>query len=328
MADMGAEARRRGRCPVPGSFPSSEGATGQRKEQAHQQKVHGSLCFSLYHDQTQSRLVVSVLQAEGLRGRSDTRSLHPFVGLRLLWTEPEDERGERFVNEEVEGKACAMSTVLQEWHTRIVKNSCNPLFGDQFSCSLRQEADLQHITLRMEVKDFDKFSRHVILGEVRVPVGDLKILYPLELQEDLQAPRKDLVGQVLLSLKFLPTAQRLEVGLLKIQTLLKETRSNIALYSRICVQCNQCKLRHQKTSAVVQCQMTVFNQVFMFPLPECPVEDCNIAVSVYETNASGKFKNLIGRLTVGKDRTSEDLHWSLMMRSVCQPIARWHPLLI
>lgn len=37
---------------------------------------------------------------------------------------------------------------------------------------------------------------------------------------------KDLVGEVLLSLKFLPTSQRLEVGLLKVKTVLSEISPN------------------------------------------------------------------------------------------------------
>ena len=41
-----------------------------------------------------------------------------------------------------------------------------------------------------QVRDFDKFSRHTVLGEVRVPIGHLNISYPLELQEDLQTPQK------------------------------------------------------------------------------------------------------------------------------------------
>lgn len=41
-----------------------------------------------------------------------------------------------------------------------------------------------------KVRDFDKFSRHTVLGEVRVPVGQLNISYPLELQENLQTPQK------------------------------------------------------------------------------------------------------------------------------------------
>lgn len=41
-----------------------------------------------------------------------------------------------------------------------------------------------------QVRDFDKFSRHTVLGEVRVPLRQLNITYPLELQEDLQVPQK------------------------------------------------------------------------------------------------------------------------------------------
>ncbi|KAM3870257.1 synaptotagmin-2 [Diretmus argenteus] len=321
------EASRMSRCLSVGSFPSQAG--GELEEQAIPETVHGSLRFSLYYDQLQSSLVVTVLQARGLQGKNQSHSLQPFVRLRLMRAGPDGVEVGGVVDEECEGAARGLWTVLQQWQTRIVKDSCNPLFGDQFSCIL-QEEQLHHMTLRMEVRDFDKFSRHVVLGEVRVPLGRLKISYPLELQEDLQTPQKDHVGEVLLSLKFLPTSQRLEVGLLKISTLLTdETHTNITLFARISVQCNQCKLRHQKTSAVARCQVTVFNQVLVFSLPEFPLEQCKILVSVYETHAAGKpSKNLIGQLTVGKGRNSEDQHWSLMMRAVRQPIAKWHCLLI
>uniref|UniRef100_A0A3Q3LJ87 C2 domain-containing protein n=1 Tax=Labrus bergylta TaxID=56723 RepID=A0A3Q3LJ87_9LABR len=210
---------------------------------------------------------------------------------------------------------------LQEWRTRIVKGSCNPLFGDQFSCVLQEEKELNNINLRIEVRDFDRFSRHTVLGEVRVPLGQLNISYPLELQEDLQRPQKDLVGEVLLSLKFLPTSQRLEVGLLKVRTVLPEKCSD-TLYARISVQCNHCKLRYQKTSAMTHCLVTIFNEVLMFSLPEFPLEQCKILVSVYETRLTRKSpKHLIGQLTVEKERSREDKHWSLMMASVRQPIA-------
>lgn len=168
-----------------------------------------------------------------------------------------------------------------------------------------------------------------MLGEVKVPLGQFNIAYPLELQEDLQIPQKDLVGEVLLSLKFLPTSQRLEVGLLKVRMVLTKMCSDTALYARISVQCNHCKLRYQKTSAVARCLVTVFNEVLMFSLPEFPLEQCKIVVSVYETRMTRKStKRLIGQLTVGKEKSSEDKHWSLMMRSVRQPIAKWHGLLI
>lgn len=43
---------------------------------------------------------------------------------------------------------------------------------------------------------------------------------------------KDLVGEVLLSLKFLPTSQRLEVGLLKVKTVLSEITPNTGIFKK------------------------------------------------------------------------------------------------
>lgn len=67
----------------------------------------------------------------------------------------------------------------------------------------------------------------------------------------------------------------------------------------------------------------------MFTLPEFPLEQCKITVSVYKVRMNRKStKQLMGQLTLGKDKSSEDEHWGLMMRSVRQPVAKWHGLLI
>ncbi|XP_069580920.1 synaptotagmin-5 [Brachyistius frenatus] len=329
VEDVAAKVCRLSRCLPQVSFPSSQ-ADGDVGEQETIKKVDGSLRFSIYHDRLQSRLVVTVLQVEGLSEHSQTRSLQPFVKLRLMWARSKGVEVAGSEDEEGDGAPLVLWTVLQEWRTRIVKGSCNPLFGDQFSWILQEDEDkLHHAKLRMEVRDFDKFSRDTVLGEVRVPLGLLNISYPLELQKDLQIPQKDLVGELLLSLKFLPTSQRLEVGLLKVRTVFTEIRSDAALYARISVQCNWCKLRYQKTSSVGRCLVTVFNEVLMFAVPELPLEQCRIFISVYETRTTRKStKRLIGQLSVGRERSSEDEHWTSMMRSVRQPVAKWHGLLI
>ncbi|XP_061678872.1 synaptotagmin-5 isoform X2 [Syngnathoides biaculeatus] len=299
-------------------------STEQRGED---KKFDGWLHYSLYYDDQQHHLVVTVLEVEGLHQERQTCSLQLFVQVKLLWTGPEMEGP--YIDEGGKGKPLTLCTVLQDWRTRIVKGTCNPLFGDQFSCILHNEKELEHIDLRMEVRDFDKFSRHTALGEVRTPLRRLNISYPLELKGKLNTPRKDLVGEVLLSLKFLPTSQRIEVGVLKVRTVHKELHLDAALYVRISVQCNQCKLKYQKTSAVLRGTMTVFNEVLVFSLPELPLQECKILVNVFETHSSRKSsKNLIGQLTVNKDKNSENEHWALILRSIRQPIARWHSLLI
>ncbi|XP_068169847.1 synaptotagmin-5 [Antennarius striatus] len=325
------EVCRMSRCLSETSFTSSGSSQtdGHIAMEASVKKVEGSLHFSIYYDPLQSQLVVTVLQVEGLLDLSQKLSVQPFVKLSLMWAGSEAVEVERGAHGQGDRTTPTLWQVLQEWQTRIVKHSCNPLFGDQFSCSLHQHLDLDDISLKMEVRDFDKFSRQTVLGEVRVPLSQLNISYPVELQEDLQIPKKDLVGEVLLSLKFLPTSQRLEIGLLKVRTVLNEISSEAALYARISVQCNQCKLRCQKTSVVAQCQVTVFNEVFIFALPEFPLQQCKVLVSVYETHMMSKrTKRLIGHLSVGKEKMSEDRQWRMMMHSVRQPVATWHGLLI
>ncbi|KAJ8003212.1 hypothetical protein DPEC_G00167060 [Dallia pectoralis] len=281
-----------------------------------EQEVKGSLRFSLYYDQLQSRLVVTILEARELPLRDFSHSVDPFVRVWLLWAGHEE--GE---NKGV-GSSLSLQCVLQEWQSRMVENNSSPMFGDQFTCSLEEE-DFPHITVRFEVRGFDKFSRHGILGEVRVHLCNVKTSYPLEFLEDLQTPQKDLVGEVLLSLKFLHTLQRLEVGLLKIRAPQQST-----IYARISVLCNEFKLRHQKSTVKTRWKVTAFNEVMMFTLPDPPIRECDIVVSVYEIHAAKKSsKRLLGQVAFGKTNSSEDEHWSSMMRSICQPVAKWHPLL-
>ncbi|KAG7251204.1 hypothetical protein CRUP_029111 [Coryphaenoides rupestris] len=54
--------------------------------------VSGSLRFIVFYEPPpQSRLVVTILQAEGLPRRSQAHKPHPFVRLRLMWAGQEDQ---------------------------------------------------------------------------------------------------------------------------------------------------------------------------------------------------------------------------------------------
>ncbi|KAK7160211.1 hypothetical protein R3I93_007994 [Phoxinus phoxinus] len=281
-----------------------------------EEHIQGSLRFSLFYDQLQSRLVVTVLDAQDLAVRDFSHSVDPFVWVRLMWAARED------------AEQCPLHSVLDEWQTRLVKKSSCPVFGDQFSCSLAEE-EVSRVTVRFEVRDFDKYSRHGILGEARVPLNSLKMSYPLELRQDLQVPKKDMVGEALLSLKYLPTSQRLEVGVLKIRTVCHSNKTERALYARISIICNQCKLRHQRTTQKMCWEVTVFNEVLTFLLPDQHIRECSIIVSVFELQPSKKSsKRLIGNIHLKKDKTSENPHWELMMQSLRQPIAEWHFIFI
>ncbi|XP_047010937.1 synaptotagmin-2 [Ictalurus punctatus] len=279
-------------------------------EDVDEEHVQGTLRFSLFYDQLQSRLVVTVLEARDLAARTFSQHVDPFINVRVLWVAVEDEEQQ-------------LTCVLQEWQTRPVKDSCNPTFGDQFSCTVTEE-EMPRVTVRLEVRDFDKYSRHGILGDVRASLNGLKISSPLEMMAGLQRPKKDIVGEVLLSLKCMPTSHRLEVGVLKIRTVFRSSKVERALYARTKIVCNQCRIRHQKTSERTHRDVTVFNEVLIFTLPESQIRECVLTLSVYELCPEKRSKCLIGQLSFGKSQSVEDEHWRMMMRALRQPVAKWH----
>ncbi|XP_069037863.1 synaptotagmin-2 [Lepisosteus oculatus] len=304
------------RCLSPASSLSEQDSVDldSMLEEEEQESPRGKLRFSLFYDRELSRLLVTVLGACELPARDFSQSVDPFVRVRVLAGPLSEQTG--------------LHCTLHEWETRLVKKSRNPSFGDQFSCSLTEE-EVPNITIKLEVRDFDKYSRHAALGEVRTSLTSSNIYYPVETLDDLQAVKKDLVGEVLLSLKYLPTSQRIEVGLLKIRTVSWTNNQDKALYARTSISCNQCRLKTQKTPQKSKQDVTVFNEIMTFSLPEPHIRECVIAVTVFETSTKRrKSKRLIGQAVVRKRKASEDEHWSLMMQCLRQPIAKWHSLLI
>ncbi|KAG9461244.1 hypothetical protein GDO78_017546 [Eleutherodactylus coqui] len=135
---------------------------------------------------------------------------------------------------------------------------------------------------------------------------------------------KDIIGEVLVSLKCLPTAQKIEVGILKFKTSSPNIKER-DVYARIDVFTNHHKQKHQKSSLRAKSKVTVFNETFLFSLPDLGKSQCLILISLYETLSSGK--KLIGQTTVGNQKTKfKDNHWDLMMQTLRQPVAAWHLL--
>ncbi|KAK7891945.1 hypothetical protein WMY93_023908 [Mugilogobius chulae] len=293
-------------------------------------KVGGFLRFSVQYDQLQSRLVVTFLQMEGLQQQWHSSNFQLFVKVLLLWDKYQGAEMEVYQDVKDQQKACVLWTVIKEWRSYIVRDGFSPVFEDQFSSLLQEDIRPQQILLKMQVRNFDEFSRHTALGEVRLPLKELNISTPLELLKELQIPQKDLVGELLLSLNLLPTTQRLEVGLLKAKVALVNSSSKTALFARISVTCNQYRQKSQKSSVVAYGFVTVFNEVFYFTMPEDPLMQCRISVSVFEKEVMTRKspKRLIGQVILGKEKTCEDKHWTLMMRSARHPVALWHGLLI
>ncbi|XP_021258626.1 synaptotagmin-5-like isoform X2 [Numida meleagris] len=269
----------------------------------------GSLKFSLLYHREQRELLVSGLEVRGLPSRRHTEVA---VWLRLLQHVPSCTPG--------------LQCVVQEWQSRAVKNCSGTAFGEHFICSL-QDAEVDRSTLKLEVQHFDKYSRSATLGEVRVALSQLRASQSLILCAELQKTTKDIVGEVLLSLRCLPISQRMEVGLLKAKTTPPCSAAEKSIYARIDVSCRRHKQKHQKSRPQAHTSLIIFNETFLFPMPQAAAWDCSVLISLYEVGPEPK--HLIGQASVGRSmaRDAAD-HWDLMAKSIQQPVAQWHPLLI
>ncbi|XP_048805928.1 synaptotagmin-1-like isoform X3 [Lagopus muta] len=177
------------------------------------------------------------------------------------------------------------------------------------------------------VQHFDKYSRNATLGEVRVALSQLKASQNLFFCAELQKATKDVVGEVLLSLRCLPISQRMEVGLLKAKTYPPCSAAEKSIYARIDVSCRRHRQKHQKSRPQAHTSLIIFNETFLFPMPQAAAWDSSVLVSLYEVGPEPR--HLIGQATVGRNTASKAAdHWDLMAKSIQQPVAQWHPLLI
>ncbi|XP_078076794.1 synaptotagmin-2 [Mustelus asterias] len=273
-------------------------------------ELTGNLKFSLSYDKKLSKLELTVIEASNLPARHFSQRADFFIRVKLFTS--------------LRRYQC----ILHQWDTMIVKNTRNPCFGDQFSCFIEKD-DYKKATLKLEAWDFDKYSRRDVLGEVCMSFSNLELPNTVEFCEKLQKVQKEVVGEIFVSLKYLPTARKLEVTLLKVKIGCLSNNPDTGIYTRVDFYVNQHKVKHQKTPAKPKSEITVFNEVILFTVSDSVINQSMIITSVYEiSHSQDSARHLLGRAYVGGKKPKEDDHWFSMLQSLRQPVSKWHPLLI
>ena len=75
------------------------------------------------------------------------------------------------------------------------------------------------------------------------------------------------------------------------------------VYARIGVSCRRHRKKHQKSRPQAHTLLIIFNETFLFHMPEPSAWDCTVLVSVHEVDSDPR--HLIGQATLGKRRASE-----------------------
>ncbi|NXD70991.1 SYT12 protein, partial [Eolophus roseicapillus] len=137
----------------------------------------------------------------------------------------------------------------------------------------------------------------------------------------------DTVGEILLSLSYLPTAERLTVVVVKAKNLVW-TNGKVTAdpFVKVYLLQDGRKISKKKTAVKRDDTNPVFNEAMIFSVPAIVLQELSLRVTVAECGEDGRADNtghvLIGPAASGMGTT----HWNQMLATLRRPVSMWHPL--
>lgn len=319
------------------------------KTETDSQKDLGQIYFSIRHDPERAVLVVTVDECRHLVARHGTgTTTDPYVKVQLL--PGRQQRGK----------------------TRVMRNTLSPVFNEEFTFYGLQPNQVQELTFHFIILSFDRYSRDEVLGEVVYAMADAALQGNKTLPQDdgaaleenqsktatnegetirvcmnisprsIKTPSQNR-GELLVSLCTQPAANRLTVVVLKARNLPKmDITGSSDPYVKIYLVQNGRRIAKKKTHVKKRTLSPVFNESFVFDLPDDCKDLSNISLELMLLDWDRVTKNeVIGRLTLGgngaennESSKAEDKrissavhHWKEMINSPRRQIAEWHKLI-
>uniref|UniRef100_A0A671KC75 Synaptotagmin n=1 Tax=Sinocyclocheilus anshuiensis TaxID=1608454 RepID=A0A671KC75_9TELE len=135
------------------------------------------------------------------------------------------------------------------------------------------------------------------------------------------------LGDVCLSLRYVPTAGKLTVVVLEAKNLKKMDVGGLSdPYVKIHLMQNGKRLKKKKTTTKKNTLNPYYNESFSFEVPSEQIQKVQVVVTVLDYDKIGK-NDAIGKVFIGLNSTgTEQRHWSDMLANPRRPIAQWHAL--
>ncbi|KRF81563.1 synaptotagmin 1 isoform X3 [Drosophila novamexicana] len=277
---------------------------GDEEDKQSEQKL-GRLNFKLEYDFNSNSLAVTVIQAEELPALDMGGTSDPYVKVYLL---PDKKK---------------------KFETKVHRKTLSPVFNETFTFKSLPYADAMNKTLVFAIFDFDRFSKHDQIGEVKVPLCTIDLAQTIEEWRDLISVEGEggQLGDICFSLRYVPTAGKLTVVILEAKNLKKMDVGGLSdPYVKIAIMQNGKRLKKKKTS-IKKCTLNpYYNESFSFEVPFEQIQKICLVVTVVDYDRIGTSEP-IGRCILGCMGTGTELrHWSDMLASPRRPIAQWHTL--
>ncbi|GFR23781.1 synaptotagmin-12 [Trichonephila clavata] len=211
--------------------------------------------------------------------------------------------------------------------TALHRDNANPEYNERFVFSAPKNT-VRDRTLKCIAYTCDK-SSNTLLGQVELKLAnvDFRDVYiawfPL-----IDTKRKPVgCGELLFSLSYLPTAERLTVVVVKARNLVwTDEKESADPFVKIYLLQKGKKISKKKTSVKKGDRNPVFNEAMIFSVPAGALQNIQLRLTLAEYQIEGKTP-AIGHVFVGPHCSGKQLsHWNQMISAPRKPIAMWHPL--
>ncbi|XP_053474552.1 synaptotagmin-C [Ictalurus furcatus] len=266
----------------------------------------GKISFLLRYAFNTEQLVVKILKALDLPAKDANGFSDPYVKIYLL-----PDRKKKF-------------------QTKVHRKTLNPVFNETFQFGVPL-AELHSRKLHFSVYDFDRFSRHDLIGQVVVEnlldfsegSGDKPIWRDIV---EGTAEKADL-GELNFSLCYLPTAGRLTATIIKATNLKAMDLTGFSdPYVKASLVCDGRRLKKRKTSIKKNTLNPTYNEALVFDIPNENIESVSLIIAVMDYDCIG-HNEVIGMCRVGSDAEGPGReHWTAMLANPRKPIEHCHQL--
>ncbi|XP_033909476.3 synaptotagmin-2-like isoform X1 [Acipenser ruthenus] len=268
-------------------------------------KPKGKLQYSLEYDFQKQELIAGVKQAAELLAMDLGGTSDPYVKVYML------------------------PNKSKTWETKVYRKTLNPVFNESFTFQTPQ-AELNESMIVMQVYDFNRFSKHEIIGELRIPLKTVDWNHVIEEWMELSAASKsehENLGEICFSLRYVPTASKLTVVVLEAKNLKKMDVGGLSdPYIKIQLILDKKKWKKKKTSVKKKTLNPYFNESFTFEVPFKQIQKVQMVISAWDHDKVSK-NDAIGKIFLGCSASGNQLrHWSDMLSNPRRPIAQWHTL--
>ncbi|XP_038260456.1 synaptotagmin-13 [Dermochelys coriacea] len=194
------------------------------------------------------------------------------------------------------------------------------------------EEEVLEAMLTLTLRNCDRFSRHSIVGEIKLSLANVGEPFRMAQWEKLKTPKKEPdagYGEILLSISYLPAANRLLVVLIKAKNLHSKQLKDLLgkdVSVKVILKHQSLKLKKKQTKHAKHKINPVWNEMIMFEVPQELLHASSVALEMLSQDSLGQSQSL-GKCSLGLHATgTERNHWEEMLRNPRRQIAMWHQL--